>query len=182
MSNQQHIRLAQPNDYEAIEALIQHSMGMLGLAFYTSEQLGEAIGSIFGLDRQLVVDQTYYVVEDGNQLLACGGWSWRDTLFGSDQRRERNNERLNPNTDPARIRAFFVHPDATRRGIASQLLSHCEQAALKLGFHQLTLMATLSGVTFYERSGYCSEEPIDYQLESGMLIQLVPMTKTDKAQ
>ncbi len=61
---------------------------------------------------------------------------------------------MNPETDAAKIRAFFVHPDFTRRGIGRMILERCEQEARKRGFKRAEIGATLAGVEFYRRSGY----------------------------
>ena len=63
---------------------------------------------------------------DAETLVACGGWSERRTLFGSDGGSGRDAGRLDPFTDAARIRAIFVHPDWARRGLGTLMLEHCE--------------------------------------------------------
>jgi GNAT superfamily N-acetyltransferase len=59
----------------------------------------------------------------------------------------------NPVTDPAIIRAFFVHPDWTRKGIGRLLLDTCESAAREAGFRTFELVATLTGIPLYDAYG-----------------------------
>src|SRR5712691_4060747 len=82
------------------------------------------------LDRQLIADETYFVAEHDSEMVACGGWSRRKTLFGGDRGRSPlGDPLLDPNADAARIRAFFVHPAYARRGIGRLMVSACERAA-----------------------------------------------------
>ena len=144
---------------------------------YSDAQLDVAIGSIFGLDRQLIRDQTYFAVEAGTELIACGGWSRRNARFGADRMAGLEAEALDPARDAARIRAFFVHPDWSRRGVGRALLAHCEATAAIGGFHRLELMATLPGVRLYAACGFTAGEPSPHTLPNGMSVALVPMYK-----
>lgn len=93
-----------------------------------------ALGLVFGVDRQLICDGTYFVVEHECELIGCGGWSKRKTLFGSDHETGRDDTELNPTCDAARIRAFFIHPNWARRGLGHAILDACEKAILDAGF------------------------------------------------
>src|SRR4029077_17267526 len=109
MSN---VRLAREEDIPALEELIRASVRGLQRSHYSEAQMEGALGSVFGVDRQLIRDRTYFVVESNEALVACGGGSRRKTLFGSDHHLAiRDDAELNPASDAARIRAFFVHPD-----------------------------------------------------------------------
>ena len=104
-------RLASMDDSPMIEALISASTRGLSAGDYSERQIEAALGTALGVDSQLIRDGTYFVAElaDGGPLAACGGWSWRKTLFGAD-RGVRVPEPLDPSREGARIRAFFVHP------------------------------------------------------------------------
>ena len=106
---------------------------------------------VFGVDRQLIADGTYFVLADGEDLAACGGWSFRRTLFGADAIHTRDDAELRSGVDAAKIRAFFVAPQWARRGLAGRLLAACEAAAYARGFRDLELGATLTGVPLYAR-------------------------------
>lgn len=172
------IRSATRNDIPALEDLIRLSALQLGASDYTIEQIEGALRGAFGVDTQLIDDGTYFVASIRGQLVACGGWSRRRTLFGGDGRSDRDASPLDPTTDAARIRAFFVHPEFARRGLGRVLVDRCESAALAEGFRHAELMATLPGVRLYAACGYVAGAPVEYPLPAGGTIRFVPMRKT----
>jgi GNAT superfamily N-acetyltransferase len=171
------LRTALASDCNSIKLLIAVSARRLGGADYSPEQIEAALKSAFGLDTQLISDQTYFVVESGRSLVGCGGWSYRETLFGSNSEQSRSSRLLDPGTGAAKIRAFFVDPEFSRMGIGSMIMHKCEQEALRAGFRKLELMATLSGKKLYEKHGFVSGEVFHYQLDSHLTIEFVPMNK-----
>jgi GNAT superfamily N-acetyltransferase len=171
------LRLAALGDVEAIARLIEVSVRVLQVADYAPEQIEAAVGTVFGLDRQLIQDQTYYLVESDGRLAACGGWSRRRTLFGTDAAAVRDDTLLTPGVDAARIRAFFVHPDFARQGVGGLLLSACESEARANGYLTAELGATLTGVPLYARRGYREIERIETPLPGGLRLPVVRMTK-----
>lgn len=172
-------RLAAPADISRIPPLIEASVRGLGPQAYSDSQIGQALGTWLGLDTQLVLDSTYFVVETPppSLFVACGGWSRRKTPFGSDYRPGRDDALLDPKTDAAKIRAFFVHPDWARHGIGSRILELCEQAARAEGFTRAEMGATLTGVPFYRRLGYAEIEPLNLPLANGEVLPIVKMAK-----
>ena len=171
------IHPATHDDVAALTPLIDRSARALCAPDYTPEQIEGALRGAFGVDSQLIDDGTYYKIEQGGEIVACGGWSYRKTLFGGDARSDRDPEELDPATDAAKIRAFFVDPKAARQGLGRALLDHCEKAARARGFTRLELMGTLAGVRLYERFGYVAGESIQHPLGDGLTIEFVPMTK-----
>lgn len=172
------IRLATRTDIPILEEVLRASVLGLGSADYTREQLESALAHMYGVDTRLIDDGTYFAVEEDGAILACGGWSRRRTLFGGDRYADRSDERLDPSTESARIRAFFVRPEAARRGIGRMLMDACERAARSEGFRSMELMATLTGVALYERGGFRPVEPTSIELPDGVKFPLVRMTKT----
>jgi GNAT superfamily N-acetyltransferase len=137
-----------------------------------------ALWGAFGVDSQLIIDGTYFAVEyKGGMVVACGGWSKRRTLFGGDNRPDREVGNLDPRTDAAKIRAFFVDPHHLRHGIASSLLARCEAEARVAGFSKLELMGTLTGEAFYAARGYAPTASVSYEAEPGVYIPFVAMSK-----
>jgi GNAT superfamily N-acetyltransferase len=181
------LRVATEDDIGAMEKLIPLSVRGLQASYYSAAQMEAALGSAFGVDRQLILDKTYFVVEHPPSLgsgaageceiIGCGGWSKRKTLFGSDHQTNRDDAELNPASDPARIRAFYVHPAWARRGIGRRILAECEQRIRAAGFTSVELAATLSGVAFYAACGYVSGERLDVPLPEGLSLEIVRMTK-----
>jgi GNAT superfamily N-acetyltransferase len=177
------LRLATYDDIPALRELIALSVRVLQRADYSPEQLEAALGTVYGVDTQLLADRTYLVVEaekaTGETVLAaCGGWSMRKTLYGSDHGPCRDSELLDPARDAAKIRAFFVHPEWTRRGFATRILRACERAGYARGFRRFEMGATLTGVPMYAARGYRTVETIEAPLPNGLSLTVVRMSKT----
>jgi GNAT superfamily N-acetyltransferase len=172
------LRVATMADKPLLVALIACSIRQLGAADYRGEQIEAALKGAFGVDTQLIEDGTYFVAVADDRIVGCGGWSWRRTLFGGDANRGRDAAALDPSVDAAKIRAFFIDPDYSRRGIGSAILARCEQAARTRGFKRCEMMATLPGVRLYQTFGYEGETMIHHPLSDELTIQFVPMSKT----
>jgi GNAT superfamily N-acetyltransferase len=176
------LRVARLQDEPALRELIARSIRALGSADYSPEQIEAALRGAFGVDTQLIRDGTYFVVvTTPGEIVACGGWSRRRTLFGSDTRDERDESWLDPRTDAAKVRAFFVDPAHARRGLGRLILERSEAEAAGAGFSRLELMATLPGVRLYEKCGYLAQTCIVHPLPGGLSIVFVPMSKAAAA-
>lgn len=173
------VRLATEKDIPALNALIPLSARALSAGFYTPRQIDSAITHIFGVDSQLIADGTYFVViaEDG-QIVGCGGWSKRATLFGGDQMKGDADALLDPARDAGRIRAFFVYPEWTRRGIGRRIIEACEAAACAEGFRRMELGATLPGEPLYAAMGYVVTERFDIPMPDGEVLPAAHMVKS----
>jgi GNAT superfamily N-acetyltransferase len=189
------LRQATLDDVPALESLIARSARGLSTADYRPAQVEGALRGAFGVDTQLVNDQTYFVAEarqrrglpqkstvplpeEAGAIVGCGGWSFRSTLFGSDARGGRDSSLLDPKTQAAKIRAFFVDPSWARRGIGTLLLERCEDEARARGFCEVELMATLPGVKLYAVRGYVGAEMVRYEVGEGESIEFIPMRKS----
>jgi GNAT superfamily N-acetyltransferase len=161
----------------ALRALIAESVRGLSVGYYTPAQAESALVHVFGPDTQLIADGTYYVVESDGTLVAAGGWSHRRTHFGGDQMKTGDDPTLDPATEPARIRAFFVHPAWARRGLGRLMFEHCRRAARAAGFRALTLVATLPGVPLYEALGFVAGERFVVPMADGVELPVVRMTR-----
>ena len=168
------LRAALPADVPALEALIAASARALGRGYYTEAETEAAITHVFGVDSALVADRSYLIAEVDGVLAGCGGWSARRTLFGGDRFAAREDDRLDPAVDAARIRAFFVAPAFARRGVGATILGGCEAAARDAGFASAALMATLPGVPFYAAHGYHAGTETIYDC-GGVAVRFVPM-------
>lgn len=171
------VRIAAEEDLPAIRALIPRSVRGLSVGYYTPREVESSIRYVFGPDTQLIADGTYFVAESGGDVVGCGGWSARRTLYGGDQAKDADDPRLDPATEPARIRAFFVHPDHARRGIASAIYEACVAAAHAAGFRSLELMATLPGEPLYRTFGFQPVEQVESVLPDGVPIRFVRMAR-----
>ncbi len=159
------IRTATNRDIPSLEGLIIESVRALSVAYYNPAQIESALKNVFGVDSQLIQDATYFVAEIEGEIVGAGGWSKRRTLFGGDQTKaEKVDNLLDPLRDAARIRAFYVHPAWSRKGIARRIVLACEEAARSAGFKTLELIATLPGHPLYLALGYSVVEPYEILL------------------
>jgi predicted N-acetyltransferase YhbS len=177
MSEHLGIRAARRDDIPVIERLIERSVRELSVQYYDGVQIGSALRFMFGVDSQLIEDGTYHVIEAGDVITAAGGWSRRRTLFGGDQWKHGADELLDPATEPARIRAFFVDPSWSRRGLGRRLFDACLHDARTSGFRRLELMATLPGEPLYRALGFFAEERLELELPDGVRVPLVRMSR-----
>jgi len=171
------IRKATLADVPAIRTLIATSARILGAGDYTGEQIEAALLGVWGVDTEIIRDETYFVGELDNELVICGGWSRRATLFGGDAYDQRESRLLDSRTEAARIRSFFVHPNWARRGLGSRLLALCERDARAAGFVVAELVATLPGERLYARHGYVATGRRCDALPGGLSIESIPMRK-----
>jgi len=171
------LRLACEADVPALEALIPLSVRALQAPWYSPAQMDAALGPVFGVDRQLIRDGTYFVAEQERVIVGCGGWSRRRSLFGGDAGRSGEDELLDPQRDAARIRAFFVHPNWARRGIGRSIMAACEDAIVRAGFRTVEIVATLAGEPLYAAFGYAVTERYEHPLAQGLSLPAVRMSK-----
>jgi|HubBroStandDraft_1064217.scaffolds.fasta_scaffold100594_3 N-acetylglutamate synthase-like GNAT family acetyltransferase len=191
------IRKAAPGDVPELQELIEASVRELQAADYSPAQMEAALETVFGVDSQLIADGTYLVAEativDAESevkkrggtmkpaapwaLAGCGGWSKHKTLYGSDRWPGREDTLLDPARDPAKIRAFFIHPAWARRGVGSRILEACETAAREAGFTSYEMGATLTGVKLFGARGYVAIENIEVPLKNGLTLPVIRMAK-----
>jgi len=171
------LRAAGPDDVPAIEALMRVSILELFSTYYDAAQTAASVASFASLDRVLIEDGTYFVIEVDGELVACGGWTRRARVVPGSGDDPASPRFLDPATEPARIRQMFVRPDWARRGLATRLLETGEAAARKAGFRRLELGASLPGEPLYLRYGFREIERIGIPLSDGASIEGVHMAK-----
>jgi N-acetylglutamate synthase-like GNAT family acetyltransferase len=192
-----HIRPATPQDVPILRELIDASVRRLQAQDYSPAQIEAALKSVVGVDSQLIADGTYLVAEanvwvekssslgnevpardaSGPVIVGCGGWSKRNTLFGGDQWAARKDSLLDPRSDAAKIRAFFVHPNWARQGVGTRILQACEDAAKAAGFTRLEMGATLTGVKLFQARGYVALESLEVPTKEGVSLPIMRMEK-----
>ena len=174
------IRKATFDDRAAIEKLIAASVRGLSRDVYDARQIELSIKTVFGVDTELIADETYFVAETEDGVLAgCGGWSKRRTLYGaSGYEHSRDSNLLDPERDAAKIRAIFIDPEFARRGIGTLILETCEREARAHGFKSAEMMATLPGVKLYAVRGYTGSEEVKVPVGENIDIICVKMRKS----
>jgi GNAT superfamily N-acetyltransferase len=170
-------RAATLDDVPVLVDVIARSARGLSRQDYTEAQIEAALGTAWGVDTELIRDGTYFAVEAGGEIIACGGWSKRRTLFGGDAQPGRRSDLLDPEHDAARVRAFFVRPEWARQGVGRALLERCEREARAHGFRSVELLATLPGARLYRAFGYVAGERTTHPLPGGLEMHVVPMRK-----
>jgi GNAT superfamily N-acetyltransferase len=168
-------RLAVSGDIPALTVLMDAAIAELQRTFLDDSQIASS-RAIMGIDTQLIDDGTYFVVELGDDIAGCGGWSRRATLYGGNQTPGRDSQLLDPSVDPARVRAMYTNPAHARRGVGRLILSLCEAAAAAEGFTRLELMSSLSGEPLYTAYGFRALERLE-DSTGGVPVPLVRMEK-----
>jgi N-acetylglutamate synthase-like GNAT family acetyltransferase len=173
------IRPARAGDIPTLTDLIDQSFRILSVHTYDEAQIEAAIRQFVGVDMQMIADGTYYVAEIAGEIAGCGGWSRRKQLYGRGQpgADADAHQFLDPRTDSARVRAFFVHPRWTRRGVGRRILQACEEAAAQAGFIRIELLATLTGVPLYTACGFTDIGTQDVLLPGDLVFPAVKMIK-----
>ena len=171
------LRPATLDDADAIDRLMKTSTRGLFPTTYDKSQTEAAVRYIASVDRMLIEDGTYLVVEAAGELVACGGWSRRDKLYTGSGEGAQDARLLDPATEPARIRAMFTRPDWTRRGLGRRIIEACEAAARAEGFSRLALMSTMPGLPLYEAYGFRVLERVDIRMPDGITIAGAAMEK-----
>jgi GNAT superfamily N-acetyltransferase len=171
------LRVATLDDAARIEALMKESAAAIFPRFYDERQSASAVHFVAEVDPLLLDDGTYFVIESDGEAVACGGWSRRDRLYTGSGEAAGDARLLDPELEPARVRAMFVRDDWTRRGLGRMILEACEEAARADGFRTVSLMATLPGVPLYLAFGFEPLEEIEIVLPDGVGVPCVSMAK-----
>ena len=172
------IRLAVLDDVHDIEDLMKRSMKILGVGHYSEAQIDSCCQFVCVPDKQLIVDQTYFVVKtESGRMVGCGGWSFRNKLYAGPSDGPQKSDLLDPLVDSARIRAMFIDPEYSGQGIGTMILEHAEQAAAAQGFLRGALGSTMSGFAFYKSKGWAATREEQAMLPNGIAIGVIQMEK-----
>ena len=167
-------RLATEADIPELTRLVDRSVRGLMSRDYTNRQIESALVHLFGVDDQLIYDQTYFVAEMGGQLAGAGGWSFRKDLYGTHAD---TNTILDWRSEAARIRAMYVSPEFARQGVGSALLRTSEADARKHGYRRVELISTWTGMPLYIANGYRAIEEVSVFLPDGIGLTGMQMGK-----
>jgi len=171
------LRVATQADADAITEVMRASVLELFPRFYDERQTASAAVHVAHVDPTLLADGTYFVHDVSGDFVGCGGWSRRGRLYTGSGDDEDDNRLLDPRTEAAHIRAMFVRPDWTRRGIGRAILQAGHDAARTEGFQRLDLGATLPGVALYSAFGFREVEPFVVTMPDGVTLDAVAMER-----
>ncbi len=110
------LRVARLEDAPRISQLMRDSVAEIFPAFHDERETAAAVEHIAKLDTTLIEDGTFYVHDEGGEIVACGGWSRRNKIYTGSAAGADDGRLLDPATEPAHVRAMFVRGDFTRRG------------------------------------------------------------------
>jgi GNAT superfamily N-acetyltransferase len=171
------LRVATEADIDALTEVMRASVLELFPRFYDERQTASAAVFVAHVDPMLIADGTYFVHDVDGEIVACGGWSRRGLLYTGSSNQEGDDRLLDPHTDAAHIRAMFVRPDWTRRGLGRSILQAGHDAARSEGFQRLDLGATLPGVALYRAFGFREVEPLVVTMPDGVTLDAVAMER-----
>ena len=80
-------------------------------------------------------------------------------------------------TANAELRACYVVPEASRRGIGTALVAEIERIAAESGLERLELIASLNAEAFYASLGYETHGRTGHMLRTGHVMAAVKMSK-----
>jgi GNAT superfamily N-acetyltransferase len=167
-----HIRRAMPRERGELRRLQALSLRELGRGHYTERQIESFIAHIGTMDDFLLHEGTYYVVQIGDGIAACGGWSRRIPNYANF-----TADHGQPISAVPKIRSVYVHPAHARRGQGRRLVEHAEAEAVDLGYTEMELTATLPGVPLYRALGYEGTTTFPVELPDGQWFAAMAMRK-----
>ena len=171
------VRAATRDDAAAIARVMLDSLREIGRTAYDAQQVASSFVYLAVPDEQLIDDGTYFVAVEDGAIVGCGGWSQRRKTHAGSGHSGEDDALLDPERDPARIRAMFVDPRHARRGIGRQILDLCERRAAAAGFRRLQLVAMRSGEAMYRACGYAPLGDAPVRLEDGVVLECTLMEK-----
>ena len=171
------LRIATEADVEAMTEVMRASVLELFPKFYDERQTASAAVHVAHVDPTLVADGTYFRSRCRRRDRGCGGWSRRGRLYVGSGEQDGDDRLLDPRTEAAHVRAMFVRPDWTRRGLGRAILEAGHDAARSEGFQRLDLGATLPGVVLYRAFGFTEVERFVVTMPDGVTLDAVAMER-----
>lgn len=160
------VRVAKPEDAEALGRLLQASYTELMASAYDARSLAPALKLMTRVNSSLLVSGTYYVAEAPNgDLPGCGGWTREQPGTGIIE------------AHLGHIRHFAVHPAWVRRGIGAAIYAFCESAARAAGVTAFECYSSLNAERFYCALGFKRVREIDLELQPRVVLRAVFMRR-----
>ncbi|HYD36472.1 MAG TPA: GNAT family N-acetyltransferase [Allosphingosinicella sp.] len=160
------LRVATPEDSDAVAAVLRPSYGELMAPAYPPDLLARALPLITRPNQRLLASGRYYLVEAATgEPAGCGGWS-RDPP-----------DRLEADPERAHIRHFATHPAWLRRGAGRLIYERCEADARAAGFTVFECYASLNGEGFYAALGFRRLGRIETPMPGGIRFPAIRMER-----
>lgn len=148
------VRTATEHDFAGIDALLAASYTQLMASAYGAAVLSVALPAMTKAQPKLIASQRFYVVQNGADIVGCGGWSLETPGSG---------ERID---GLAHIRHFASDPNTLGRGIGRVLFERCASDARAAGLVKLQALSSLNAEPFYARMGLQSLRRIEIPMGS----------------
>ena len=175
-SGQLMIRPATVDDLDALHDLADRAVMELLSDAYDATQLAAAReAKVHQVERDLVEAGRYYVAEIDGTVVGGSGWSDQGEFSPLD-----DTEGVTPVIDDstATMRATYVDPRWSRRGLATLLARVTETVATNAGFTTFEAMCTPASEAVRLRLGYDVVERISTSFGTGPEIKIARMRKT----
>jgi GNAT superfamily N-acetyltransferase len=160
------VRVAGPDDAEAIGAVLRASYPKLMAPAYPADVLARALPFMVRANPALLRSGTYYLAAtpDGTAV-GCGGWTF-----------ERPGEPGSAiDAAQGHIRHFATHPDWVRHGIGRALFGRCVADARAVGVQRFECYASIVAQSFYTALGFMVVGPMTIELEPGLMFPSLRM-------
>ena len=161
------VRAAMPADTDAVAKVLAKSYRALLAPDYDPELLRQSLPLISQANPRLLSCGTYFVVEEDDRILACGGWT--DTSPHGAAGRH----------GVGHIRHVAVDPMVARKGYGTLLMARIFESARATQVTDLRCQSTLTAAPFYAAAGFGSLGRIDVRLPTGLLFPAVQMRRLD---
>lgn len=139
------------HDLAEVDALLARSYPLLLRGDYPPSVLVTALPLISRAQPALLKSGTYYLVTEGSDILGAGGWTV-----------DRNCR------SRGHMRHLITDHRHLRRGVASQIVSHCLQVAKDRGIDEMECWSTYTAEPFYQAMGFEPLGLLDVPLAPGI--------------
>jgi N-acetylglutamate synthase-like GNAT family acetyltransferase len=157
------IRKAAEDDAAAIIQLHFDAVHVTAAADYEQDILNDWSRPLAG--RLEAMQEQLKVNVEQTEMFVC---ELADEIVGFGELAPRTNE----------IRAVYVAPSTSRKGVGKKLLQELEKSAIGHGLTELWLDSSLTAVPFYSSQGFVGSVESEHTLRSGKKMRCLKMQKT----
>lgn len=166
MSEDITFRPARKADFAGIDALLARVYPRLLKADYPPSVLVLALPIIARARPELVVSGTYWVAQQGDQIIGAGGWTADAPNDGAQVNRL------------GHVRHVVCDDRCLRRGVARGLMARALDQARAAGVARLDCLSTRTAVPFYTALGFERGAEVEISLGPGIGFPAVQMQRS----
>jgi GNAT superfamily N-acetyltransferase len=175
------LRIATPEDADAVTRLLQRSYPELMRASYDDEVLTAALPLITSANPTLLASGTFYLVEFEGEVEACGGWTPErppGDLVASAIDPDGAASSVAFEGEAAHLRHFATDPAHTGRGLGREIVERCLADARARGLARFECLSSLNAEPFYARLGFERLALVQLRLTEGVELPSVYMRRS----